>query len=1551
MADFLKSAFGYLSGGSPNREENDFVGQTVELGQQKLTVRRVIAEGGFAFVYVAQDNSSGKEYALKRLLANDEEKSHIILEEIRYLKKLSGHPSIVQFISAAAIGKEESDHGQAEYLICTELCTGGPLVDVLRQCHPLPCDKVLHIFFQTCRAVQHMHRQKPAIIHRDLKVENLLISSKGCIKLCDFGSATIKSHNPDISWSAIQRSLVEDEIAKNTTPMYRAPEMLDLYQNFPINEAGDIWALGCLLYQVCFNQHPFEDSAKLRILNANYSIPETDSTYTVFHELIRSMLQIDPRDRPTIHSVVDRLQEIAVARDVDLKTSLNLTNGLHSQPAAAPSDQHLRLNTPPPRPPPPSPSASASHPSPSSQPHHQHPSSPTRPRSHNQQQQSSSSSSAAGTHSSTPPPHPQHHQYSHPSDMNPQQQQQLPYGGASQLFTSLKGAGGSLFRNIKDASSKVMETVSATMNKNELDISYITSKLLVMSFPAEGVESAFKNHIDDVRCLLDSKHRGQYSVYNLSQRGYRAIKFDNRVVELNWSPKRVPSLANIFTLCKSLYHWLRKNPKNVCVVHCLDGKTTSATAICCFLVFCQLCHTVDEAVYLFATRRSNPHISASQRRYIQYMVDIVNSPTLAPHNKPILLVSITMSPIPLFNKTKTGCRPFAEVYLGEDRILTTSQEYDRMRGFSIEQYKLNIPLNISAVGDVTIVVYHARSTFGGKVQGKITSMKMFQIQFHTGMIDPDCESMKYTFSDLDHIESPEKLPELFKVVLEVNVSPNERPHTDQMLPWENFNVKAANPKILVSTEEEMERIQSQLESSEKLSLSSYHDSTEHINSESPAGGRGGSNEGGGGSPSPARPKRKPGAADQAGAPTSVGKSQFFSSLNWQGGGGDDDGKRPPSPPPGESGESLLDDVESTLDDDDDGGGGGVRRGVSPLPYHSDTPSHTRHARQPYVGGGGGVGETSQEGGGGGGGEKTFDLLGLGGDDDGGGGGGGGVGGGGVAALDDLLGMGTGSQPARPPTMTTPSNFDLLMGDTTTASAQLPNSGRASPVPQSTPSVPMQPPSSSTTTTEPRRSRLDTFDPFQLSSGGGGGGGGSTAQPPPSSSSSATQPPSRANGGGGSDDLFSFLGDSQQPQGSLNPNTNTAAASGSSPSVGFDLMGSWDDLGTNTKTTTGTPVTGTTTGSGANTMGGLGGLGLNSGGPTNNLFPGSLPKKNPSFPSGLHLLNTSNSNSSNGGQPHQPAAGGNGMGGFPPPGGSLSRTSSTAASMNAMGLQQKQGPTSARSMQNIKSPDPFADLGNLTSMKSPGTTSGSTSNLSATSPAAPAWQQPGAQQPKTAAAAFSGLYTGGVPTAGPVPGGRPQQPTAPSAGQMPASPKKQPGQTGVGGSTGPSKPVFGPGTGPGPSVIGSRDDRGTRKPFGPKPKVSTDTFGDLLGGFSSKKSNEPRTIGEMRKDIMAKEMDPDKLKILEWTKGKERNIRALLCSLHTVLWDEETRWRECGMHELVSADQVKKVYRKAVLSVHPDKLSGTPHEALAKMVFMELNDAWAEFEEKGMQALY
>lgn len=77
------------------------------------------------------------------------------------------------------------------------------------------------------------------------------------------------------------------QVQRNTTPMYRAPECLDTYSNYPIDHRIDIWALGCILYVLCYRQHPFTDAAKLAILNAKYTIPRDDVEFVELQPLIR----------------------------------------------------------------------------------------------------------------------------------------------------------------------------------------------------------------------------------------------------------------------------------------------------------------------------------------------------------------------------------------------------------------------------------------------------------------------------------------------------------------------------------------------------------------------------------------------------------------------------------------------------------------------------------------------------------------------------------------------------------------------------------------------------------------------------------------------------------------------------------------------------------------------------------------------------------------------------------------------------------------------------------------------------------------------------------------------------------------------------------------------------------------------------------------------------------------------------------------------------------------------------------------------------------------
>lgn len=95
---------------------------------------------------------------------------------------------------------------------------------------------------------------------------------------------------------------MEEEIKKYTTLSYRSPEMVDLYSGKAISTKSDIWAMGCLLYKLCFFALPFSEST-LAIQNATFTIPDNSRYSRGLHALVRFMLDADPDTRPDIYQV------------------------------------------------------------------------------------------------------------------------------------------------------------------------------------------------------------------------------------------------------------------------------------------------------------------------------------------------------------------------------------------------------------------------------------------------------------------------------------------------------------------------------------------------------------------------------------------------------------------------------------------------------------------------------------------------------------------------------------------------------------------------------------------------------------------------------------------------------------------------------------------------------------------------------------------------------------------------------------------------------------------------------------------------------------------------------------------------------------------------------------------------------------------------------------------------------------------------------------------------------------------------------------------------
>ncbi|KAJ0118347.1 hypothetical protein J7T55_009130 [Diaporthe amygdali] len=281
-------------------------GTKIQVGGHRVVIQKYLSEGGFAHVYLVKMPKpvDGTDLAvLKRVAVPDKDALRGMRTEVETMKRLKGHRPIVTYIDSHA---SELRGGGYEVFLLMEYCNGGGLIDFMntRLQHRLTEPEILQIFTDVAEGVACMHYLKPALLHRDLKVENVLINataSRKKFKLCDFGSAAPPRAAPT---TVVDCRLVEEDVQKHTTMQYRSPEMIDVYRKQPIDEKSDIWALGVLLYKLCYYTTPFEEQGQLAILNASYRFPSYPAFSDGLKKLIASMLKEQPQARPNIYQVL-----------------------------------------------------------------------------------------------------------------------------------------------------------------------------------------------------------------------------------------------------------------------------------------------------------------------------------------------------------------------------------------------------------------------------------------------------------------------------------------------------------------------------------------------------------------------------------------------------------------------------------------------------------------------------------------------------------------------------------------------------------------------------------------------------------------------------------------------------------------------------------------------------------------------------------------------------------------------------------------------------------------------------------------------------------------------------------------------------------------------------------------------------------------------------------------------------------------------------------------------------------------------------------------------
>ncbi|KAH9854277.1 hypothetical protein C2E23DRAFT_66293 [Lenzites betulinus] len=262
-----------------------------------------LSPGGFAHVYLvrtAQPVYNTTHHVLKRIAVPNEAMLSEVKKEVDIMRILKGHPNIVFLIDAAW---HRLPNATFEVFILMEFCPGGGIIDMMnrRLRERLTEAEILTIFVDVCEGLAAMHALKPPILHRDLKVENILQASPTSYKLCDFGSATPVQKVPS---NTQELRMLEEELNRYTTLQYRAPEMIDVHLRRPIDEKSDVWALGVLLYKLCYYTTPFEEHTQLAILNVQYKIPPYPVYSAQMNSLIASMLKEYGTQRPSVFEIL-----------------------------------------------------------------------------------------------------------------------------------------------------------------------------------------------------------------------------------------------------------------------------------------------------------------------------------------------------------------------------------------------------------------------------------------------------------------------------------------------------------------------------------------------------------------------------------------------------------------------------------------------------------------------------------------------------------------------------------------------------------------------------------------------------------------------------------------------------------------------------------------------------------------------------------------------------------------------------------------------------------------------------------------------------------------------------------------------------------------------------------------------------------------------------------------------------------------------------------------------------------------------------------------------
>ena len=260
-----------------------------------------IGQGSFGTVFKVRRKSDKQILVMKMIKIPTLSKKHQqeSLHEVTILSSLN-NPYIVKYY--------ESFVENSTLHIIMEYCEKGDLSQILKK-QPLNESKIWKFFIQICIGLEYLHSRQ--ILHRDIKTLNIFLSADDSVRIGDLGVAKIMNNTAAFAQTQVG------------SPYYLSPE---LCEEKPYNNKSDVWALGCVLYEMCTGKHPFtapnQAALILKIVKGTYA-PLGFEFSPSLREIVDLCLEKELKKRATIQSLLLRNEIEAKAQEYSIQIPYN----------------------------------------------------------------------------------------------------------------------------------------------------------------------------------------------------------------------------------------------------------------------------------------------------------------------------------------------------------------------------------------------------------------------------------------------------------------------------------------------------------------------------------------------------------------------------------------------------------------------------------------------------------------------------------------------------------------------------------------------------------------------------------------------------------------------------------------------------------------------------------------------------------------------------------------------------------------------------------------------------------------------------------------------------------------------------------------------------------------------------------------------------------------------------------------------------------------------------------------------------------------------------